>query len=312
MVANLPPLNALRAFEAAARHLSFTKAAHELSVTPAAVSQQVRSLEGHLGVTLFRRRNRSLLLTDAAQACLPFMREGFDRLAEGVDRLRSANTGGVLAVSVAPSFASKWLVPRLDRFNDRHADIEVWVSSSMELVDFNRDDVDLAIRYGTGRYPGVKVERLLSEYVFPVCSPKLLEGEQALRTPDDLCNHALLHDDSPDDDDSCPDWNMWLKAAGVTCVDAARGPRFNQSSLVLEAAASGRGVALAKSALASGDIAEGRLVKPFETTLPIDFAYYMLCPEGKLTLPKVSAFREWLIEMARAEDGETDQPAAAE
>ncbi len=312
MNAHLPPLNALRAFEAAARHLSFTKAAHELSVTPAAVSQQVRSLESHLGVTLFRRRNRSLLLTDAAQACLPFMREGFDRLAEGVDRLRSANTGGVLAVSVAPSFASKWLVPRLGRFSQAHPDIEVWVSSSMELVDFNRDDVDLAIRYGTGRYPGVKVERLLSEYVFPVCSPKLLEGAQPLRTPDDLCNYPLLHDDSPDDDDSCPDWTMWLKAAAVSCVDAARGPRFNQSSLVLEAAASGRGVALAKSALASGDIAEGRLVKPFETTLPIDFAYYMLCPESKLTLPKVATFRAWLIEMARAEAGDSSQPVAAE
>ncbi len=312
MTSHLPPLNALRAFEAAARHLSFTKAAHELSVTPAAVSQQVRALEGNLGVTLFRRRNRSLLLTDAAQACLPFIREGFDRFAEGIDRLRSASTGGVLAVSVAPSFASKWLVPRLERFNEAHTDIEVWVSSSMELVDFNRDDVDLAIRYGTGRYTGVKVERLLSEYVFPVCSPALLKGEHPLRSPDDLCHYSLLHDDSPDDDDSCPDWSMWLKAAGVSCVDTQRGPRFNQSSLVLEAAESGRGVALAKSALASGDIAEGRLVKPFETSVPIDFAYYMICPESKLALPKVAAFRNWLIDMARAETAATEEPVAAE
>ncbi len=306
---HLPPLNALRAFEAAARHLSFTKAAHELSVTPAAVSQQVRALEAHLGVTLFRRRNRSLLLTDAAQACLPSIRDGFDRFAEGIDRLRSAKSGGVLSVSVAPSFASKWLVPRLDRFSENHADIEVWVSSSMDLVDFVRDDVDLAIRYGTGRYPGVYVERLLSEYVFPVCSPKLLEGEHPLRTPEDLCHYTLLHDDSPDDDDSCPDWTMWLKAAGVSCIDTGRGPRFNQSSLVLEAAASGRGVSLAKSALASGDIAEGRLVKPFETTVPIDFAYYILCSESKLALPKVAAFRDWLKDMAHAE-GDTRITAA--
>ena len=145
-----------------------------------------------------------------------------------------------------------------------------------------------------------------------MCSPALLKGEHPLRSPDDLCHYSLLHDDSPDDDDSCPDWSMWLKAAGVSCVDTQRGPRFNQSSLVLEAAESGRGVALAKSALASGDIAEGRLVKPFETSVPIDFAYYMICPESKLALPKVAAFRNWLIDMARAETAATEEPVAAE
>ena len=300
---HLPPLNALRAFEAAGRHLSFTRAAEELAVTPAAVSQQVRLLEEQLGMALFRRRNRSLLLTDSGQTCLPYIREGFERLSEGIEQLRAANSGA-LTVSVAPSFASKWLVPRMDWFNEQHPDIDVWVSSSMDMVDFARDDVDLAIRYGGGNYAGLQVERLMSECVYPVCSPKLLEGEHALNSPDDLCWQILLHNDSPDDDESCPDWTMWLRAAGVGCVDGSRGPRFNQSSLVLETAANGHGVALAKSALASLDLAEGRLVKPFETSVPIDFAYYLLCPERKAALPKVELFRAWLTAAARAEPGD--------
>lgn len=301
----LPPLNALRAFEAAARHMSFTRAAEELSVTPAAVSQQVRTLENHLGVTLFRRRNRSLLLTDAAQSCLPALRDGFERFHEAVGRMQADSDSGVLTVSVAPSFAAKWLVPRLGRFEDAYPEIDVWISSAMGLVDFSRDDVDLAVRYGGGDYDGLEVERLMSEYVYPVCSPDLLAGDHPLKEPDDLCHHPLLHDDGPEEDDSCPDWNMWLKAAGVTCVDGARGPRFNQSSLVLEAAAAGRGVALAKSALASADVAEGRLVKPFETSVPIDFAYYLVCPGAKIELPKVAAFRSWLIDMAVQEQAAT-------
>lgn len=296
---SLPPLNALRAFEAAARHMSFTKAADELAVTPAAVSQQVRSLEAFLGQPLFRRRNRTLLLTDAAQACLPYIRDGFERFAEGLDRLAAAEEGGVLAVSVAPSFASKWLVPRLDRFREQHPAIDVWVSAAMELVDFARDNVDIAIRYGAGRYPGLKVERLLAECVFPVCSPQLLGGDHPLRTPDDLRHHTLLHDDSSLDDASCPNWAMWLKAAAVKGVDGSRGLHFNQSSLAVEAAVGGRGVVLAKSALASDDIAAGRLVKPFEMSVPVDFAYYLVSPESRAELPKVVQFRDWIMETAK-------------
>ena len=300
----LPPLNALRAFEAAARHMSFTKAAEELTVTPAAVSQQVRTLEDHLGIALFRRGNRSLLLTDAAQSFLPSVRDGFERFHDALERLQSANGGGKLTVSVAPSFASKWLVPRLGEFGERHPEIDVWLSSAMALVDFAKEEVDVAIRYGAGHYPGLDVVRLLSEYVFPVCAPKLLDAGHALNEPDDLCDFTLLHDDGPEEDESCPDWTMWLKAAAVECVDGMRGPRFNQSSLVLEAAVAGRGVALAKSALAANDMAEGRLVKPFESSVPIDFAYYIVCPRGKSELAKVGTFRNWLLAAAKAEPGE--------
>lgn len=298
MSRRLPPLNSLRVFEAAARHLSITKAADELSVTPAAVSHQVKTLEDHLGVPLFHRVNRNLLLTDAGQACLPGIREGFERLTAAIQEIDNLGDGGILSVSVAPSFAAKWLLPRLDSFSLQHPDIDVRVSASMHLMDFERDNVDLAIRYGGGRYPNLAVERLLKEEVFPVCSPRLLEGDQPLSSPDALRRHTLLHDDSPEDDLSCPTWPMWLKAAGIAEVDGARGPRFNQSSLVLEAAVLGRGVAMAKARLATADLEEGRLVKPFKGAMPVDFAYYIVCPEAKLRLRKVSVFRDWLREQA--------------
>ncbi len=299
----LPPLNALRAFEAAARHLSFTKAAEELHVTPGAISQQIKALEEYIGTNLFRRLNRALLLTDEAQACLPSLREGFEKLAEATNLLMAAETRNRLAVGAAPSFASKWLVPRLGEFQQLYPDVDVWISADMELVDFVNDDIDVAIRYGAGEYSGLQVERLLTDSVFPVCSPELLKGPHALKSPGDLKHYTLLHDTSPDNDESCPDWPMWLKAASVKGVDGARGLRFNQSSLVLEAAISGRGVALAKSTLAADDLAAGRLAKPFDLTLPIDFAYYLVCPKSKAALPKVQRFLEWA--RARAAQDET-------
>jgi LysR family glycine cleavage system transcriptional activator len=301
MSRRLPPLNSLRAFEAVARHLSISKAAEELSVTPAAVSHQIKTLEDHLGVALFRRDKRNLLLTDAGQACLPGIREAFERLSSAIGEIDSLGLGGILTVSVAPSFAAKWLVPRLDRFQTNNPEIDVRVSASMQITDFSRDDVDMAIRYGAGRYPELVVERLMTEAVFPVCSPKLMKGKDPLKSPQALKSHALLHDDSPDGDESCPTWAMWLKAAGIEEVDASRGPRFNQSSLVIEAAILGRGVALAKGTLAAADLAEGRLVKPFELSVPVDFAYYVVCPKSKLNLPKVALFRDWLRLEAAAE-----------
>jgi len=294
----LPALNALRAFEASARHLSFTRAADELAVTPAAVSHQVKALEDLLGVTLFRRTKRALLLTDEAQAVLPGIRDGFERLLAAVEQLGAVGKTGVLTVSLAPSFAVKWLLPRLDRFQAAHPEIDVRVAASMELVDFGIGDVDIAIRYGAGNYPDLVVERLVSDTVYPVCSPALLKGPHALTSPDRLRDHVLLHDDSPDDDETCPTWPMWLKAAGVAGVDAARGPRFNQSSLVLEAAILGRGVALAKSTLADADVASGRLVRPFDVSVPVNFAYYVVYPETKAALPKVRLFHDWLRQEA--------------
>ncbi|MEM1104231.1 MAG: transcriptional regulator GcvA [Pseudomonadota bacterium] len=294
-----PPLNALRAFEAAARHLSFTKAAEELNVNPGAISQQVKALEDFVGAPVFRRHKRTLLLTDEAQASLPLLRDAFDMLSEAAAGLAANSRIGRLAVSVAPSFAAKWLVPRIDDFHQAHPDIEVWISADMDVVDFAKDDVDLAIRYGGGAYGDLVVERLLREKVVPVCSPSLLIGDAPLKRLEDLSNHTLLHDGSPDNDESCPTWSMWLKAAGVEGVDAARGPRFNQSSLVIEAAVAGKGVALAKSQLALADLEAARLAIPFDMSVPIDFAYYVVYPPAKAKDASVQTFTDWLRRSAR-------------
>ena len=297
----LPPLNALRAFESAARHLNFSRAADELSVTPGAVSQQIQNLEDYVGVALFKRTPKGLLLTDPAQTALPALREAFDRLAEAASMLTAAVDGRRLTVSVAPSFAATWLVPRLGQFEALHPLVDVWLSAGMELVDFNSGEVDLAIRYGTGRYPGLEVIRLMQETVIAVASPTLLAA-QPLEALGDLAQHVLLHDGSPDADESCPDWAMWLAARGVKGVDGARGPRFNQSSLVIEAAVGGRGVALAKRTLAQADLDAGRLVAPFQIATAVDFAYYVVHPKAKGRLPQVKAFVGWLIAQAQAHE----------
>jgi LysR family glycine cleavage system transcriptional activator len=305
----LPPLNALRVFEAAARHLSFTKAAEELHVTPGAVSQQIKSLEDFIGAPVFRRHKRTLLLTDEAQASLPVLREGFDRLAEAGRLLAARADTGRLTVSVAPSLAAKWLVPRLDRFRERCGDIDVWVSADMDVVDFSVDDVDLAIRYGPGGYEGVVVEHLMAEAIIPVCSPRLLTGERPLRAPADLAHHPLLHDGSPDKSESSPSWPMWLKAAGVAGVDGQKGAKFNQSSLVIEAAVAGKGVALAKQQLALADLEAARLVIPFDFSTPSAFAYWIVHPRSRANAPAVKAFKAWLHEEAANSD--YVQPARA-
>jgi len=263
-------------------------------VTPGAVSQQIKQLEDHLGCALFRRTNRQLLLTDEGQACLPGLVEAFERMHEALKEIARVGQDGRLTVSVAPSLASKWLVPRLDRFTALHPEIDVLVSASMTLTDFEAEDIDCAIRYGAGRYPGLVVEKLMAESVLPVCSPSLLKDKKQLKTPADLQHFTLLHDDSPDQDPSCPDWRMWLRAAGTEHVGARRGLHFNQSSLVVEAAISGRGVALAKARLADDDIRGGRLVTLFNVKQPIQFAYYFVSPAGKSALKRVQLFRKWL------------------
>jgi LysR family glycine cleavage system transcriptional activator len=297
----LPPLNALRAFEAAARHLNFSRAADELAVTPGAVSQQIQNLEDYVGAALFKRTPKGLLLTDAAQTALPALREAFDRLAEAASLLTAAVDGRRLTVSVAPSFAAKWLVPRLGQFESAHPQVDVWLSADMDIVDFALGEIDLAIRYGAGRYPGLEVVKLMSETVLPVASPEYLETNP-IGAPADLANHILLHDGSPDADDSCPDWSMWLAARGVKGVDGARGPRFNQSSLVIEAAAAGRGVALAKRALAQADLDAGRLVAPLQDATAVDFAYFVVHPKAKGRLPQVKAFVSWISAQAAAHE----------
>ncbi len=297
----LPPLNSIRAFVAAARHLSFSKAANELFVTPAAVSQQVKLLEDHLGVRLFRRSNKALVLTSAGQACLPGLLEGFSAIAQALAQLKPGDRAGPLTVSVAPSFAAKWLIPRLESFQTLHPDIDVRVSASMHLVDFEIEEVDCAIRYGSGGYEGLMAEKILSESVTPAISPDLLSRHGPIKSPENLAGLTLLHDDSPDQDPSCPTWAMWLRAAGVEGIDTSRGLHFNQSSLVLEAAVAGRGVALAKSRLAAEDLAAGRLVQIFDARQPVDFAYYFVAPPTRAAIGKVEAFRDWLRRQASAQ-----------
>ncbi len=293
-------MNTLRAFEAAARHLSFTQAAEELHVTQAAVSHQIRTLEDALGVRLFRRLNRAIRLTEEGQEFVSEVRKALSHLTTAVEKLAAPDAGGPLTVSVLPSFASKWLVPRLGRFGQKHPEVDVRISPSIQLTDFQRDDVDLVVRYGKGQYEGLHSVRLMTEDIFPVCSPALLSGPEALRKPADLQHHTLLHDDGH------VDWAMWLLVAGVTDISPTQGPYFTDSALVVQAAAEGQGVALARGALAADDLAAGRLVKPFDIAIPTEYAYYVVCPRATAHHPKIAAFRAWLLDEAGA--GEAPQP----
>jgi LysR family transcriptional regulator, glycine cleavage system transcriptional activator len=290
----LTHLNALRAFEAAARHLSFAKAADELSVTPAAISQQVATLEGTLQVPLFKRLPRGVVLTEAAQAMLPELRDGFDLLAAGLSRARERIARRHLVVSLTPSVAAKWLMPRLERFTTRHPQIDVRLDTTTRLVDFAREEVDLALRYGAGKWPGLAVERLLQEEVFPVCSPKLVRGAKALRTPADLRHHTLIHDASMPARAGFPQWRVWLHAAGAGHVDASRGLQLDASMLAVQAAIDGQGVALGRSVLVSDDLSSGRLVRPFALAVPLRFGYYVVHPRKPAARDAVDAFKAWL------------------
>jgi LysR family transcriptional regulator, glycine cleavage system transcriptional activator len=294
MNGHLPPLSALRAFEAAARHTSFSKAADELHVTPAAVSHQIHALEQDLGVKLFHRLNRSIELTVSAKVLLPGLTEAFAGIQSSVRRLRAHNDTGTLNVTASPSFAAKWLVLRLHRFQEQCFEVDVRISATDDVVDLTKGDFDIAIRYGAGHYPGLEVELLLKNEVFPACSPELLANGPPLGAPDDLPAHALIHDQAIERDPLAPTWPMWLKAAGVKNVPAATGLSFNNMHLALDAAIAGHGVVLAQSTIAAADLAAGRLVRLFSLALPDQFAYYIVTVPGALDRPKVRAFRDWL------------------
>lgn len=296
MSRQLPPLNALRAFEAAGRLLSFSRAAEELHVTPAAVSHQIKSLEQYLGVRLFRRRPHGLLLTEAGQRALPGVSAGFDRLARAVAGLRDAEASRPLTVSVAPSFAAKWLVPRLEDFRHRYAGTEIRIDATERMADFRQDDVDVGVRYGSGNYQGLHVERLAAQSVFPVCSPWLAQGDPPLRKPDDLRHHTLIHVDWARAGLTAPDWPTWLDSAGVTGVDATAGPRYGQQSMAVQAAIAGHGVALGSGLLVADDLAAGRLVRPFEHALHEEHTYFLVCLPEAAESPRVRMFRDWLFE----------------
>jgi LysR family transcriptional regulator, glycine cleavage system transcriptional activator len=294
MNSHLPPLSALRAFEAAARHMSFTRAADELHVTPAAISHQIHALEEDLGVRLFHRLSRSIELTASAKVLLPGLTEAFAGIQSAVRRLRAHNDTGTLTVTASPSFAAKWLVLRLHRFQEQCSEIDVRISATDEVVDLTKGDFDIAIRYGAGNYPGLDIELLFTNEVFPACSPQLLTTGPPLRTPDDLLLHNLIYDQAIERDPLAPTWPMWLKAAGVKDVPAAAGLSFSNMYLALDAAIAGHGVVLAQSTIAAADLAAGRLVRLFTLALPDQFAYYIVAAPGALERPKVRAFRDWL------------------
>ena len=293
----LPSLNALRAFEAAARHLSLTKAARELNVTPAAVSHQVKALEEEIGVSLLRRVKGEFVLTETAQTALPVLRAGFDQIAEAARRLRADEARNVLTISVGPTFAAAWLVRRLGGFMTAFPEIDVRLQTTDETVDFARDGVDVGIRFGAGAYPGLRANRLFAEEIYPVCSPQLLERGPPLDNPAGLAGHTLLHVrwTWEQSEGAALDWQMWLRAAGAEQVDARHGPHFSHANLALQAAVAGQGLALGSDSLAGDDLAAGRLVRPFDVALPMNFAYYLVYQEDAAEWPKIAKFREWIL-----------------
>lgn len=310
MIYRLPPLNALRVFEAAARHLSFKDAANELSITQAAVSHQVKSLEEFLGVELFRRAGRGVQLTEAARACLPKLREGFDALAAAVETIRERGQETELMITAPPVFTARWLMPRLQGFSRRHPKIDVHVVASSKMVDAGALDsaalmsgIDLRsestgveIHLGAGAYPGFRADKLFEVAMTVVASPELVKGEPPLRVPADLARHTLLHDDAMDTVAAGDAWQKWLRAAGVRDVDGVPGPRFSSNILSLEAASQKLGVALALKPLVDADLKSGRLCAPFEVELKPTGSYYLVCPEVIADRPAVAAFRSWLLE----------------
>lgn len=291
MSTRLPSLNGLRAFEAAARHLSFTNAASELNVTQTAISHQIKRLEEELGLKLFIRQNRALALTPQGHDYLPGVRAAFNDLRLATDRLKRRDNDHVLTVSTLASMASKWLLPRISMFQKAHPDIDVRITTSTSMVDFKDGDVDAAIRYGRGQWPGLRADWLTADHLFPVCSPALLTGKKALRQPQDLAGHTLLHSSGGYDDD----WRLWLTAAGLP-ADISKQPdlTFDMIFMTLQAAIDGLGVAIGRTTYVEGDLAKGRLVVPFNISLPADAGFYLVSPEASSNSRKLKAFREWL------------------
>ncbi|MCA6109231.1 transcriptional regulator GcvA [Bradyrhizobium cenepequi] len=292
MTARLPSLNGLRAFEAAARHLSFTQAAVELNVTQTAISHQIKRLEQELGVRLFVRQNRALTLTPKAAEYLPGVRAAFNDLKLATDRLLRREDDHVLTVSTLASLAAKWLLPRLSTFQEAHPGIDVRITTSTSLVDFQRDNVDAAIRYGRGQWQGLRADWLMADELFPVCSPSLLKGEKPLRCPEDLRDHVLLHTSNANSDD----WRLWLTAAGLpTDFSKQPGITFDLIFMTVQAALDGIGVAMGRTSYVQDDIAKGRLVVPFKITLPADAGFYLVSPQSRSDPPKLAAFRQWVV-----------------
>lgn len=305
MLRHIPGLQALKAFDAAARHLSFTKAAAELNVTPAAISHQIKELEEQTGIVLFERTSRSMQMTRQGQILRGAVAEALAQLTRGLQRIRELSNPAQLRVTASPSIAAKWLVPRLDGFLTSHQGADVRVDVSSAVLDFERDGIDVAIRFGRGNYEGLKVEKLFSDEVFPVCSPALLKGRKPIREPRDLLQHTLIHLEWEAQGAVWPNWKMWMQAAGIPDFDDSRGLHFNQTSLALQAAIDGHGVALGDTTLAADDLADGRLVKPFDLALksPAQFAYFLIVSDESQKRPIVQSFMSWVREEAAVSHG---------
>lgn len=291
-------LKALRAFEAAARHLSFVAAAEELNVTPSAISQLIRTLEEYLDVQLFVRSKVGVTLTPQARDAYPDIRNGLLQLAAGLDRLRGSGQDRLVTLSVPPSFAAKWLLPRIDDFRSRHPEFDIRLDTSDRLVDFSTEGIDLGVRYGLGGYPGLQADKLFDEEVFPVCSPALLAGESQRAGADWLSRMTLIHDTTSDFDPTFPTWRTWLLGHGMITVDHARGLRMNSSLLAIQAAIDRQGITLARSVIVEADVKAGRLVRPFDFVDATRCSYYIVYPKQAGSLQKVQVVRDWLHEQA--------------
>ena len=298
----LPPLNALKAFEVAGRHMSFSRAAEELHVTPAAISHQIKALETDLGVKLFRRLNRSLQLTEAGQACLPGLRSAFETMASAVGRVRDKEDWNVLTISAPPAFGARWLVPRIVDFRTANPQIQVRIDPAIRSMDPVRDSVDVAIEFSQGHYSGRSVQRpaqrLFGQDVFPVCSPELLDGKNPLTTPDDLRGHTLIHFDAPMDDPGWPNWETWLRANNVDRLDPNKGPHFTSPNFTTQALLAGHGVALMAELVVENELATGTLVKPFDISYPGDLSYWALATSVDSEDDPVTLFWNWLTREA--------------
>jgi LysR family transcriptional regulator, glycine cleavage system transcriptional activator len=293
-----PPLTALRSFEAAARRLSFAEAAHELFVTPAAVSHQIKGLEAYLGTPLFERHNRSVALTEAGSKLAATLHPLFVELNDALTQIKGPSDPRI-RVSALPSLAAKWLVPRLHRFESIYPTLRVRIETSDHLVNFAYEPIDVALRYGAGNYPGLQVDRLMAADAFPVCSPALLGHDHPpLKKPADLRRHTLLHDETSDLSKGVPNWATWLKTAGATQVNAQRGPVFGSVHLAIEAALSGHGVAMGIAPLVEHDLNSGRLIRPFELQLSNSFSFWFVCQRKRATETTVRSFRNWVFEEA--------------
>ena len=294
MARRLPSLNGLKAFEAAARSESFTRAAEELNVTQGAVSHQVKALEDTLGLKLFHRERQRLILTEPGRDYLAVVRDALDRIAIGTERLLQRQESGVLTVSTSPDFAAKWLVNRLSRFAEKHPGVDLRVSATTNYVDFAREDVDVAIRHGDGNWPGLDVERLYSERLFPVCSPKLMAGRNRITKTSDLLKFSLLRLED------AKNWIRLFEASGVK-ASIGPGPVLNRASMLIDAAIDGQGIALARTALAAWDLIGGRLVRPVDVSLRMAKTYWIVCPKAASNVPKIATFKNWVLSEA-AED----------